>query len=100
MTDGREARGDRTAQLLLAAARTAFADRGHAGASVRDIATAAGVNPALVGYHFGGKDGLYRRVLDDAMSALRDRMAASIVGATDGRDAARRAMGAYLDHLE
>jgi hypothetical protein len=51
--DGREERGDRTAQALLTAGRNAFAKVGYAAASVRDIARAAGVNPALVRYHFG-----------------------------------------------
>ena len=60
----REERGDRTAQALLAAGRTAFSVVGYAAASVRDIARAAGVNPALVRYHFGSKEGLYRQVIE------------------------------------
>jgi AcrR family transcriptional regulator len=39
-----------------------FADRGFEGVSVRDIASAAGVNSALVGYYFGGKQGLLAEV--------------------------------------
>jgi len=44
---------------VLAAARTAFADRGYDGASIRGIATAAGVDPALVHHYFGTKDALF-----------------------------------------
>jgi AcrR family transcriptional regulator len=44
---------------VLAAARTAFAERGYDGASIRGIATAAGVDPALVHHYFGTKDKLF-----------------------------------------
>jgi AcrR family transcriptional regulator len=44
---------------VLAAARTAFAERGYDGASIRAIATAAGVDPALVHHYFGSKDKLF-----------------------------------------
>ena len=45
---------------MLAAARTAFADRGFDGTSIRVIATAAGVDPALVHHYFGSKDKIGR----------------------------------------
>ncbi|MGY1606608.1 MULTISPECIES: TetR/AcrR family transcriptional regulator [unclassified Geodermatophilus] len=44
---------------MLAAARTAFAERGFDGASIRGIAAAAGVDPALVHHYFGTKDALF-----------------------------------------
>ena len=44
---------------MLAAARAAFAERGYDGASIRGIATAAGVDPALVHHYFGTKDALF-----------------------------------------
>ena len=44
---------------MLAAAREAFADRGFDGATIRGIATAAGVDPALVHHYFGTKDQLF-----------------------------------------
>jgi AcrR family transcriptional regulator len=44
---------------VLAAARTAFAERGYDGASIRAIATAAGVDPALVHHYFGTKEKLF-----------------------------------------
>ena len=81
--DGREERGDRTAQALLLAGRAAFSAVGYTAASVRDIARAAGVNPALVRYHFGSKEGLYRQVIDAAMSGLRERLLAAPVLALD-----------------
>lgn len=47
---------------ILAAAEQLFADRGFDAASVRQIAIAAKVPLALVNYHFGSKEGLYREV--------------------------------------
>ena len=44
---------------MLAAARTAFAEKGFDGATVRGIAAAAGVDPALVHHYFGTQDALF-----------------------------------------
>ena len=44
---------------MLAAAREIFADRGFDGASIRAIAAAADVDPALVHHYFGTKDALF-----------------------------------------
>jgi AcrR family transcriptional regulator len=52
-----------TRQAVLGAARQLFAERGYDGASVRDIAAAAGVDPALVHHYFGTKQGLFLAVL-------------------------------------
>jgi AcrR family transcriptional regulator len=49
-------------EKLIASAERLFADRGFDGVSVRDIANAAGVNSALVGYYFRGKAGLLSEV--------------------------------------
>ena len=49
-------------EKLIASAERLFADRGFDGVSVRDIAKAAGVNSALVGYYFRGKEGLLSEV--------------------------------------
>ena len=42
-------------ERLLAAGAELFASKGFAGASIRELATAAGVNSALISYHYGGK---------------------------------------------
>jgi AcrR family transcriptional regulator len=49
-------------EKLLNAAERLFADHGFNGVSVRQIAAAAGVNSALVGYYFGSKTGLLSQV--------------------------------------
>jgi TetR/AcrR family transcriptional regulator len=52
-----------TREALLAAATVIFADRGFDGATVDAIAVRAGVNKAMINYHFGGKQGLYTAIL-------------------------------------
>jgi AcrR family transcriptional regulator len=65
---GRRPGNQDTREAILAAAREAFADRGFDAASIRAIATAAGVDPALVHHYFGTKDQLFL----DAMQAPFD----------------------------
>lgn len=48
-----------TREAILDAASERFLERGYSGVSVRDIAAAAGVDPALVIRHFGSKEGLF-----------------------------------------
>ncbi len=52
-------RGDQTREALIDAAIAIFGRDGFHAASTRSIADAAKVNQALIGYHFGGKPGLY-----------------------------------------
>ncbi|GAB3976989.1 TetR/AcrR family transcriptional regulator [Actinoallomurus acanthiterrae] len=53
---------DRSRRVLLDAALEEFADKGFAGARVREISARAGVSKDLINYHFGGKEGLYAEV--------------------------------------
>ncbi len=60
--------GDLTARATIRnAALRLFGDRGPDAVTVREIATQAGVSPALVLHHFGSKDGLRAEV--DAFAA-------------------------------
>lgn len=51
-------------ERLLDVAERRFAAQGFSGASVRDVATDAGVNQALIAYYFGSKEGLYLSVFE------------------------------------
>jgi AcrR family transcriptional regulator len=52
-----------TRRRLLDAALILFAEKGLDGTGIREIAAKAKANSAMVQYHFGGKEGLYREVL-------------------------------------
>ena len=67
--------GASTRALILEAARRRLVDGGYASLNVRDIARDAGVNHALIGYHFRGKQQLVLEVLDQANTRLLERQA-------------------------
>jgi AcrR family transcriptional regulator len=80
---GRRPGNPDTREAILAAAREAFADRGFDGASIRAIATTAGVDPALVHHYFGAKEQLFlesMRLPVDPGAALTEALRAG----TDG----------------
>src|SRR2546430_17080254 len=56
---GRRPGNQDTREAIVEAARKAFAERGYDRASIRAIATSAGVDPALVHHYFGTKDELF-----------------------------------------
>ncbi|WHZ18428.1 MAG: putative transcriptional regulator for fatty acid degradation FadQ, TetR family [Rhodanobacteraceae bacterium] len=68
-----------TRQRILGAAEELFAERGFAGASLRQVTAAAKVNLAAVNYHFGSKDNLieevFRRRLDELSRRRLERLA-------------------------
>lgn len=61
---GRRPGKPQTRGAIVAAARDAFAQRGYDGTSIRQIAAAAGVDPALVHHYFGTKDQLFAAIVD------------------------------------
>jgi AcrR family transcriptional regulator len=65
--------GASTRTLILEAARRRLCEAGYAKLNVRDIARDAGVNHALIGYHFHGKQQLVLAVLDEANKQLLER---------------------------
>lgn len=64
---------------LLAGARKAILERGVAKTTARDIASAAGVSLAAIGYHFGSKDRLITEALAQALgTGIGDGMEALV----------------------
>ncbi|RLP11077.1 TetR/AcrR family transcriptional regulator [Propionibacterium australiense] len=59
----RRAGAEATRAALIASARELFAAKGYAGASVRAIASGAGVDPSLINHYFGGKEGLFGQAM-------------------------------------
>lgn len=62
---------DRTRERLLRGAIAEFAAKGYSGARVEAICRAARANPRMLYHHFGDKDGLYIRVLEEVIGDLR-----------------------------
>jgi AcrR family transcriptional regulator len=61
---GRRAGAADTRSDILGAARRHFTANGYDGATIRGIASDAGVDPALVHHYFGAKDELFIAALD------------------------------------
>lgn len=74
-TDERRLRSVASRRALLESAAEAFARSGYEGATLESIAQDAGLNKALIRYHFGGKQGLYARVLLDALEVGAELLA-------------------------
>jgi len=81
---GRRAGESRTREAILDAARRSFGEHGYDGATIRAIASDAGVNPALVHHFYGSKEGLFAaamklpvlpsEIIARAFGAARDRL--------------------------
>lgn len=65
-----------TRRALLDAGAELFAARGFDGVRVDELARRADVNRALISYHFGGKEGLYKAILKTSFAGLSKPVAA------------------------
>lgn len=87
---------DRVREDLLAAARQLFLSYEFKAVSVRQIASQAGVNGAMVNYYFGGKKGLYLAMVEDVFSALEKPMKELNA---HGRESVREFIAGYMNFL-
>lgn len=77
-------------RALLGAAHRLFSARDFNAVSVREIARAARVNPAMVHYHYGDKRGLYKAMLDQTIGPIIAQLDARVADpAADARSAIR-----------
>lgn len=65
-----------TKEKILQTARSIFANKGFEGASVRQIASEAGVNIAAVNYHFVSKEKLFMQVFELVFSETSNHIRA------------------------
>ena len=92
---GRPRSEDNRGRDVLAAAVDLFASRGFDATSVRDIATAARVQPASVYYHYPSKEALLVAIVDRAAA----QVAGQIEAAATDPDPWRRLEQACAAHL-
>jgi AcrR family transcriptional regulator len=82
---------------VLAAARRRFATDGYDGATIRGIATDAGVDPALIHHYFGSKQELFRAAATFPVDA-EDLLEA--IGGADDHDRVRALAGFFFEVWE
>jgi len=69
--EGRTNDPDRTMADILRVATAEFADKGLSGARIDEIAAATRTSKRMIYYYFGGKEGLYVAVLEEAYRRIR-----------------------------
>ena len=79
-------KGERTRQRIVELAAPVFNRQGFAGASLRDLIGATGLEKGGIYNHFGSKEQLALEAYDYAMSRVTERLARSQDGATDAVD--------------
>lgn len=65
-------------QTLLGLAEQMFAERGYDGVSLRGLADAADLTPAMIHYYFKNKDGLYAAMLEDVTGRILEQIEAAV----------------------
>jgi len=93
----RELYSEATRAALLDEATTLFAERGYAGTSLEDVASASRVTRGAVYHHFASKQALFEAVLDLQEERATTEIVAA-AGAANPWDAAMLALDAYLTH--
>ncbi|MET7815258.1 TetR family transcriptional regulator [Streptomyces sp. NPDC005395] len=73
-----------TRDRILVTAREEFSERGYEKTSVRGIAKAAGVDPALVHHYFGTKEQVFAAAIEVAFAPAMDAPEAIADGPLDG----------------
>ncbi|MBP2328333.1 AcrR family transcriptional regulator [Kibdelosporangium banguiense] len=94
---GRWRSGAESKQRILDTARALFGEHGYSGTTVRAVATQAGVDPAMVFYFFGTKQGLFAAALQ-MPARVPPAIESIFTGGLDGIGA--RVIRALLENLD
>ena len=89
---------DQTRRDILAAAAAEFSEKGYAGGRVDDIAARTSSTKRMIYYYFGGKDGLYAAVLEQAYGGMRDAEGALRLDELPPAEAMQRLVETTFDH--
>jgi AcrR family transcriptional regulator len=93
-------RADATRNALVDAALATLKEDGLEGTTARAIAARAGVNQALVFYHFGGVDGLLLAALDASASERFERYRSAMAAAPTAQEKVAAARRLYQEDVD
>src|SRR5262245_56338465 len=82
---------------IVRAARDLFADKGYQGVSLRAVARRAGVDPSLVTYFYGSKEGVFLAAIDAVCDTRA--MIDQVLGSEEG-DLTTRLVHVFLNLWE
>ena len=91
---------DRTQHEILEVATREFAERGYSGGRVDEIAAQTRTTKRMIYYYFGGKEGLFMAVLQQAYARIRALEQQVDVDHLDPEAAIRRVAELTFDHHE
>lgn len=95
-------KNDQTKNKILAAALDEFAAKGFAGTRVDQIALAAGVNKAMIYYHFASKEDLFNELFLAEMEQFKQELSAMMargnVASLEGATQLTRELLDYIGH--
>jgi AcrR family transcriptional regulator len=83
-------------EQILDIALEVFGSRGYHGASMNEIAEAAGVTKPVLYQHFDSKNELFAALIDDVGTRMRDTIAKATADAPDGKTQTRLGFRAYF----
>jgi TetR/AcrR family transcriptional regulator, cholesterol catabolism regulator len=95
MVANRDARADRRSEILRLATEV-FAERGFVGATVRDIAEAAGILSGSLYHHFDSKESMLEEILHGMLDGLVSRYEVVAAKDSDAATALREMFGIGL----
>ena len=87
-------------EAILSAAEEVFARRGYHGASLDDIAQAAGISKALIYEHFTSKRELHASLVNAHVEEIFRRLQANAETRTPGEERLRGGIDAFLSFVE
>jgi AcrR family transcriptional regulator len=88
-----------TPDRILDAAEELFARQGFKATTIKQIGSAAGLNPALIYYYFGSKEELYKRLLGRLFATLSQRGTERLAAAPSPEAAVRALVGLQSEVL-
>ncbi len=86
-----------TEKIILQAARDVFAEKGHDGARMQEIADRANINKAMLHYYFRSKEKLFDRIFNEAFQEFWPVIARAVTESNDVRDFVKSTIGNYVD---
>ncbi len=89
---------DETRNNILEVAAREFADKGLDGARIDEIAEKTASSKRMIYYYFGGKDELYRAVLERSYAGIREREMAADFESLPAEDAMRAHIEQSFDY--
>jgi len=95
----RKRRSGDTGARILTAAEQVFGEKGLKGARIKEIAALADATPSLINYHFGGKESLYRTVIEDYYLRVERRLFPVMMEGIDAREKLEKLIRASIDIL-